>query len=125
MSWLERAGLFLSCYCLVVVIDGSRAESSRGPLGSSTTRDQIKGFLMLAAAESGAPQSETSVFTKSAEKPEPLPAKAPSLIERLEGREGDAMIWFAIAAAFFLVGWISGSIYARRRERSRRTRLRF
>jgi hypothetical protein len=47
------------------------------------------------------------------------------LIERLEGREGDAMIGLAIAAAFFLVGWISGSIHARRRERSRRTRLRF
>ena len=177
MFWFERAGLLLSCYCLVAVIDGSRAESSQGPLVSLTTRDQTEGFLMLAAAVSGAPRSETSDATISgagerqeqkpsppptaapakssslsspaggssrataptlaaadkpaspvgppADKAEPLPAKAPSLIERLEGREGDAMIWLTIAAAFFLVGWISGSIHTRRRERSRRTRLRF
>jgi hypothetical protein len=47
------------------------------------------------------------------------------LIQRLEGREGDVMIWLAIAAVFFLVGWIGGGFHARRRERSRRTRLRF
>ena len=61
----------------------------------------------------------------AADTPAPSPAKAPSLIQRLEGREGDVMIWLAIAAVFFLVGWIGGGIHARRRERSRRTRLRF
>lgn len=61
----------------------------------------------------------------AADTPAPSPAKAPSLIQRLEGREGDVMIWLAIAAVFFLVGWIGGGFHARRRERSRRTRLRF
>lgn len=59
------------------------------------------------------------------DKPVPPPAKAPSLIQRLEGREGDAMIGLGIAVVFFLLGWIGGNIQARRRERSRRTSLRF
>jgi hypothetical protein len=51
--------------------------------------------------------------------------QAPSLIQRLEGREGDLVVWLAIAAVFFLAGWIGGGIHARRRERARRGRLRF
>ena len=54
-----------------------------------------------------------------------VPAQAPSLIQRLEGREGDLMLWISIAAIFFLAGWLGGSIHSRRRERSRRGRLRF
>jgi hypothetical protein len=53
------------------------------------------------------------------------PARAPSLIQRLEGSERDVIIWLVIAVIFFLVGWLSGSMHARRRERSRRTKLRF
>lgn len=160
MFWLGHAGLLLSCYCLVAVIDGSRADSSHGPFGTHTNRDRAGSYLMFAAEQSSTPQSPASGGTKSgaaerqesklspstaapakslsptadklvpragiaAETPAPSPAKAPSLIQRLEGREGDVMIGLAIAAVFFLVGWIGGGIHARRRERSRRTRLRF
>lgn len=160
MFWLGHAGLLLSCYCLVAVIDGSRADSSHGPFGTHTNRDRAGSYLMFAAEQSSMPPSPASGGTKSgaaerqesklspstaapakslsptadklvpragiaAETPAPSPAKAPSLIQRLEGREGDVMIWLAIAAVFFLVGWIGGGIHARRRERSRRTRLRF
>lgn len=176
MFWLGHAGLLLSCYCLVAVIDGSRADSSHGPFGTHTNRDRAGSYLMFAAEQSSTPQSPASGGTKSgaaerqesklspstaapakslsptapavnpsmtksvpqagadklvpragiaADTPAPSPAKAPSLIQRLEGREGDVMIGLAIAAVFFLVGWIGGGIHARRRERSRRTRLRF
>jgi len=160
MFWLGHAGLLLSCYCLVAVIDGSRADSSHGPFGTHTNRDRVGSYLLFAAEQSSTPQSPASGGTKSgaaerqesklspstaapakslsptadklvpragiaADTPAPSPAKAPSLIQRLEGREGDVMIWLAIAAVFFLVGWIGGGIHARRRERSRRTRLRF
>jgi hypothetical protein len=54
-----------------------------------------------------------------------IPGQAPSLIQRLEGREGDLVVWLGIAAVFFLAGWIGGVIFARRRERARRGRLRF
>ena len=176
MFWLGHTGLLLSCYCLLAVIVGSRADSSHGPFGSHTNRDLAGSYLMFAAEQSSTSQSPASGGTKSgaaerqesklspstaapaksvssaaptlnpamtksvpqtgAEKPlpptgiaadtsAPSPAKAPSLIQRLEGREGDVVVWLAIAVVFFLVGWIGGSIHARRRERSRRTRLRF
>src|SRR6266481_7575577 len=48
--------------------------------------------------------------------------KAPSLIELLEGREGDMMLWAGIAIVFFLIGWIFGGHYYLRRDRARRTR---
>ena len=51
--------------------------------------------------------------------------KASSLIELLEGREGDMMLWAGIAIVFFLIGWIFGGHYYLRRDRARRTRLRF
>ena len=175
MFWLGHTGLLLSCYCVVAVIVGSRADSSHGPFGSPT-HDRAGSYLMFAAEQSYTPQSPASGGTKSgtaerqesklspstatlaksvsspaptlnpsmtksvpqtgADKPPPpagtaadtsapSPAKAPSVIQRLEGREGDVMVWLAIAAVFFLVGWIGGGIHARRRERSRRTRLRF
>jgi uncharacterized protein YgiM (DUF1202 family) len=51
--------------------------------------------------------------------------KLPSLIELLEGREADMILWGAIAVAFFLMGWICGGNFYLRRDRLRRTRLRF
>ena len=51
--------------------------------------------------------------------------KSPSLIQMLEGRETDMMVWVAIAMIFFLIGWICGGNYYLRRDRVRRTKLRF
>lgn len=47
------------------------------------------------------------------------------LIDLLEGRESDLVLWAAIAIVFFLIGWISGGNYYLRRDRHRRTKLRF
>jgi len=51
--------------------------------------------------------------------------RAPSLIELLDGREADMILWACIAMVFFLIGWISGGHYYLRRDRARRTKLRF
>jgi uncharacterized protein YgiM (DUF1202 family) len=53
------------------------------------------------------------------------PKKSPSVIELLEGREADMIIWAGIAVAFFLIGWICGGNFYLRRDRLRRTKLRF
>ena len=109
------------------------AERQESKLSPSTA---ARAKSLSPAAPAVNPSMTKSVPQAGADKPMPLaaiaadtaapsPAKAPSLIQRLEGREGDVMIWLAIAAGFFLVGWIGGGIHARRRERSRRTRLRF
>jgi len=46
-------------------------------------------------------------------------------MELLEGRERDMVLWLTIAVAFFLIGWICGGNYYLRRDRIRRTKLRF
>lgn len=92
----------------------SEAPASGGARASRSTAPVKSGILALvAAAEKESAPEATS------------PGHAPSLVQRLKGREGDFAVWVAIAGIFFLAGWIGGTIYARRRERARRGRLRF
>ena len=63
--------------------------------------------------------SENAEKEKSAAEP---PA---SIMKMLEGRERELLAAIAIAAAFFAIGWICGGNYYLRRDRRRRTRLRF
>ena len=51
--------------------------------------------------------------------------KSPSIIQMLEGREHDLMIWVSIAAVAFAIGWILGGNYYLRRDRARSKKLRF
>jgi hypothetical protein len=51
--------------------------------------------------------------------------KRPSIVEMLEGHENELIIGGAIAAAFFILGWICGGNYYLRRERRQRNRIRF
>jgi hypothetical protein len=117
---------------------GSRAAQSELSLRSAASSENaLSRIRSEASANEIAPASGTTAPAKIrplavaalADKqsaPEaPPPVHAPSLIQRLEGREGDFTVWLALAVTFFLAGWIGGSIYSRRRERSRRGRLRF
>jgi hypothetical protein len=72
-----------------------------------------------------APPNQPAGATRKTDERRTSNNKAPSLIELLEGREGDMMLWAGIAIVFFLIGWISGGHYYLRRDRARRTRLRF
>jgi uncharacterized membrane protein len=56
---------------------------------------------------------------------EDSPGKSPSILQMLEGHERELMIAAAIAAAFFFIGWICGGNYYLRRDRRRRTKIRF
>jgi hypothetical protein len=51
--------------------------------------------------------------------------KSPSILQMLEGHETELMIAAVIAATFFLIGWICGGRYSLRRDRRRRTKIRF
>jgi len=105
--------------------DSKLSPGTAGPAKSSgSAAPTVNPSLTKSVPQTGA-DKPVPLAGIAADTPAPSPAKAPSLIQRLEGREGDVMIWLAIAAVFFLVGWIGGGIHARRRERSRRTRLRF
>jgi hypothetical protein len=61
----------------------------------------------------------------SAQEQKSAAAKSPSILQMLEGHETELMIAAGIAATFFLIGWICGGHYYLRRDRQRRTRIRF
>jgi hypothetical protein len=59
------------------------------------------------------------------QKEEVLPEKPRSIMQMVEGHETELLVAAAIAVAFFSVGWVCGGNYYRRRDRRRRTQLRF
>lgn len=83
-------------------------------------------FLPMAATKAWVMQIRESSAASSPDAEQKTPAaKSPSIIQMLEGRENDLILWLAIAVIFFVVGWICGGNYYLRRDRLRRTKLRF
>ncbi len=77
------------------------------------------------AAAKAAPEHRQAIAPRG--NPDPSPAAKPpaSIMQMLEGRERELLFAAAIAAAFFAIGWICGGHYYLRRDRYRRTKLRF
>ncbi|HTN73518.1 MAG TPA: SH3 domain-containing protein [Methylomirabilota bacterium] len=100
------------------------------PTASTAPVESLPAPAVTQNAATG-PSSVTSPATKpspSVQRPtdqKVASAKSPSVIQLLEGRETDMMLWAAIAIVFFLIGWICGGKYYLRRDRVRRTKLRF
>ena len=70
-------------------------------------------------------QSKSSVPIQSMQKEEALPEKPRSIMQMAEGHETELLVAAVIAVAFFSVGWVCGGNYYLRRDRRRRTQLRF
>ena len=71
------------------------------------------------------PQSKLTVPIQNMQKEKALPEKPRSIMQMLEGHETELLVAAAIAVAFFSVGWVCGGNYYLRRDRRRRTQLRF
>jgi len=71
------------------------------------------------------PQSKLIVPIQNVQKEKALPEKPRSIMQMLEGHETELLVAAAIAVAFFSVGWVCGGNYYLRRDRRRRTKLRF
>jgi hypothetical protein len=96
----------------------------------STTPPKIPkppaGKPTVTAPSSKAPSPTKSIPPVDQPKEEKSPpGKSPSILQMLEGHETELMIATAIAATFFLIGWICGGHYYLRRDRRRRTKIRF
>jgi|ERR671919_910585 hypothetical protein len=92
----------------------------------STTPSKTQAPLAGKTTSSKAPAATKSIVPvdKSQEEKNP-PEKSPSILQMLEGHETELMFAAAIAAAFFFIGWICGGNYYLRRDRRRRTKIRF
>jgi hypothetical protein len=76
-------------------------------------------------ARAAQPQSKSSVPIQNMQKEKALSEKPRSIMQMLEGHETEFLVAVAIAVAFFSVGWVCGGHYYLRRDRRRRTKLRF
>jgi hypothetical protein len=107
----------------------TEANSSKIP-GESKEATRKTAPTAPGKAKTPEPRSKASSLAKSAapvdsSQEQEKVAKSPSILQMLEGHETELMIAAAIAAAFFLIGWICGGHYSLRRDRRRRTKIRF
>jgi hypothetical protein len=80
--------------------------------------------FIVALSDNQQGKLQSAVETSSGEEPAPT-AKASSLIQMLEERRDELMLWVGIAFTSFLIGWICGGNFYLRRERKRSRKLRF
>ena len=119
MFGASRVFLSLALVCLALLSDELRVES----LDKSGTDNTVG----LAAASTPTPNQkrENTTSTSPVVETKPPAEKSPSIIQMLEGRENDVIIWVSIAAVAFVIGWILGGNYYLRRDRARSKKLRF
>jgi hypothetical protein len=104
---------------IVLLSDLSWVESSN----KNTTTENAVG-LASASTPTPTPTQKPERSSPVAEQKTP-DEKSPSIIQMLEGREHDLILWVSIAIIAFAIGWILGGNYYLRRDRARSKRLRF
>jgi hypothetical protein len=120
MASVNRVFLPFLLTCIALLSDQSRLASSI----KSTISD---GAAMLASAPAPRQiqQRESSPPTAPVAEPKFPAEKSPSIIQMLQGRENELILWVSIALVAFVIGWILGGNYYLRRDRARRSKLRF
>jgi hypothetical protein len=114
MVGVSRVFLPFVLVCLALLWDESRLESS----DKNTANTAASTPTPTQKRESSTPTSPVAEQKAPAE-------KSPSIIQMLEGRENDLILWVSIAVVSFAIGWIFGGNYYLRRDRARSKRLRF
>jgi hypothetical protein len=108
-------------------VPGESKESTQKTAPTAPAKPQLPPGVKAKTPESRSKasspaKSATPVDTSQEQK---SAAKSPSILQMLEGHETELMIAATIAATFFLIGWICGGHYSLRRDRRRRTKIRF
>lgn len=118
MAGVNRVFLPFVLTCIVLLSDQSRLDSSNRNIDSTAALASAPKSAQSQQGESSAPTAPVAEQKSPAE-------KSPSIIQMLEGREHELMIWVSIAAVAFAIGWILGGNYYLRRDRARSRKLRF
>jgi hypothetical protein len=131
LRWL----LLSLCLLPVAILSGmARAEpaaKSRPAAGVAVMRPTgqdgatVTSAFELLSANDRSVRLPAGQVQAAAQKTEPRQVRTPSIVEMLEGRENELIVGAAVAAAFFIVGWICGGNYYVRRERKQRNKIRF
>ncbi len=127
------ARLFVFSFCVVLLTAGAPPKAAeQAPVSAKTTTSEPT-FSPQNAAPPAAPAPtgrlaqapSKAAPVSAAQSKTPEGAKSPSILQMLEGHETELMIGAAIAAAFFIIGWICGGNYYLRRDRLQRRKIRF
>ena len=120
MARVSRFLLPLVLTGIVLLSDLSWLESAN----KNTTTDNAVG-RGSAATPTPTQKPESSAPPSPVAEQKTPDEKSPSIIQMLEGREHDLILWVSIAFIAFAIGWILGGNYYLRRDRARSKRLRF
>jgi hypothetical protein len=130
---MPGARLFVLCFCVVLLTGGAPPKAAeQAPLSAKTPTSEPT-FSPQNAAPPAAPAPtgrlaqapSKAAPVSAAQSKTPEAAKSPSILQMLEGHETELMVGAAIAAAFFIIGWICGGNYYLRRDRLQRRKIRF
>ena len=116
MVGVSRVFLPFVLVCLPFLWDPSRLESADKNAATDNT---------AASTPTSTQKGESSTPTSPVAEQKASGEKSPSIIQMLEGRENDLILWVSIAAVAFAIGWVFGGNYYLRRDRARSKRLRF
>ena len=116
MVGVSRVFLPFVLVCLAFLWDQSRLESADKNAATDNT---------AASTPTPTQKGESSTPTSPVAEQKAPAEKSPSIIQMLEGRENDLILWVSIAAVAFAIGWVFGGNYYLRRDRARSKRLRF
>src|SRR5262245_26264751 len=110
----------------IVLVGGALlADESRLEFSDKNAATDKTAGLASASTPTPTQKRENSTSPSPVVEPKPPDEKSPSIIQMLEGRENDLIIWASIAAVAFVIGWIFGGNYYLRRDRARSKKLRF
>lgn len=117
MVGVSRIVLPFAFASLALLSDLSEKPDNKPTIGRTTA--------FAAASETNNQKAERSAPTAPSIEPKIPSDKSPSVIQMLEGREEDLIVWASIAVVFFAIGWVWGGNYYLRRDRVRSRKLRF
>lgn len=129
---MSGARLFVFSFCVVLLAaEAPPKAAEQGSVSAKTTTSEST-FSPQNTAPPAAPdptgrlaQASKAAPLGAAQSKTPDAAKSPSILQMLEGHETELMIGAAIAATFFIIGWICGGNYYLRRDRLQRRKIRF
>jgi uncharacterized protein YraI len=93
---------------------------AKAPRETGETKEAVTAPVAEEETAVELPAPPASRVAAQVPKGRPLP-----IIKVLEGREGDLLGWFGLALCVFILGWICGGNYYLRRDRIKRTKIRF
>jgi hypothetical protein len=120
MVGVSRVFLPFVLVCLALLWDQSHLESS-----DKNAATDNAAVLVSTSTPTPTQKRESSTPTSPVAEQKVPAEKSPSIIQMLEGRENDLILWLSIAAIAFAIGWIFGGNYYLRRDRARSKKLRF